>query len=240
MIVSVIHITTGINMNHYVYLLSFPNGMKYVGARSTTIDPHLDTMYLGSGRALPVDRTPQCCTKTILKTFPSRIEATNYEEQFIVDNNCVASEDWYNLRRRTYDRHGSKLSEEHIQLMRDRAIGKPRPEYGLKYSGEGRTPAQRAGDIAAGLKTQGTKNPAKGHKGTTNCAFVPWYYITPEGEYVEVHDVTKRDKANDLGFTYRQLTHGFHYTNEHKRSKFPPRKGWTFGNLPRRIDLAED
>lgn len=39
--------------------------------------------------------------------------------------------------------------------------------------------------------------------------------------------------AASLGFTPRQLGHGFHYTNEHKVAQKMPRKGWVFGNLPR-------
>ena len=43
-------------MYHYAYLLTFPDGMKYVGARSIHFQPELDVTYLGSGKALPKDR----------------------------------------------------------------------------------------------------------------------------------------------------------------------------------------
>lgn len=219
-------------MFHYVYLLEFENGKGYIGMRSTTLEPELDTCYLGSGRALP-PRDSSSCTKTILKVFPTREEARKYEIDLIVLNDCVKSPIWYNLRRNTFDKHGSTLSEEHKKLISKQHLGTKRPEFSRKYVGENRTPAQKAGSIRAGIKIKGTKNPAKGSLGITNQGFTPWYYITPNGDYVEVHDEPKQDYAIKLGFTPRQLGHGFHYTNEHKESNRKPRKGWTFGNLPR-------
>lgn len=225
-------------MYHYVYLLTFDNGMSYIGAHSTTIKPELDTCYLGSGRALP-ERTPQSCTKEIVEIFNTRAEAINYEEKLIELNNAVKSPYFYNLRKRVHDKHGSKLSSEHVENIRKQHTGRDRSEYGKKYTGEGRTPAQKAGDIANGLRNKGVKNPAKGLLGIKNNGFVPWYYITPLGAYHEIHDRTKEELAESLGFTKRQLQHAFHYTNQHKEAKTRPRKGWTFGNLPRPKDITE-
>ena len=219
-------------MHHYVYLLEFPDGKKYVGMHSTTIEPLLDACYLGSGKALPA-RLPETCTKTILGIFDTRQEAANYEIEFIVNNNCVASDEYYNLRIKTHDKHGTKLSPEHREICRKISQGRSRIEYGKKYSGDGRTPAQRAGDKRAAEKIRGTKCPAKSNPGATNGGFSSWYYITPAGEYVEVHDVAKQDYADYLGVTARQLGHRFHYSNEHKVAKTKPLKGWTFGNLPK-------
>ena len=219
-------------MHHYVYLLTFPNGMQYVGMHSTIIEPALDTCYLGSGKALP-PRTPASCQKAILGVFGSRAEAAEYEINFIVNNNCVASGKYYNLRRNTHDKHGSKLSPEHCKLISVTSKGRSRGDYGKKYSGEGRTPAQKAGDLRAAEKVRGTTCITKSNPGATNGGFNPWYYITPDGVYVEIHDVAKQDYAHKLGVTARQLGHRFHYTNEHKAAKVKSLKGWTFGNLPR-------
>lgn len=226
-------------MFHYVYLLEFPNGMGYIGLHSTVIQPELDICYLGSGKALP-PRDTTSCTKTILATFPTRETALQYEIDLIIANDCVKSEIWYNLRRNTFDKHGSTLNPQHIKQIVENRTGKLRTEYGKKYSGEGRTPAQKAGDKRAGLKILGTKNPAKGSPGISNQGFTPWYYITPTGEYVEVLDTPKQDYASKLGFTARQLGHRFHYTNEHKVARTLPAKGWTFGNLPRPTDMDSD
>lgn len=226
-------------MFHYVYLLEFPNDMGYIGMHSTTIAPELDTCYLGSGKALP-KRDSSSCMKTILKTFPTREEAVQYEIELIELNDCVKSPIWYNLRKKTFDKHGTTLSEAHRKLISEQHLGSKRPTFSQKYSGAGRTPAQKAGDIRAGAKMKGTKNPAKGSSGILNQGFNPWYYITPTGEYVEVLDIPKQDHASSLGFTARQLGHRFHYTNEHKESNRSPFKGWTFGNLPRPTTMGTD
>ena len=213
--------------------------MKYIGLHSTVIEPHLDTCYLGSGKALP-ERTPQSCVKTILGIFPSREEAAKHEVFKIEEADAVRSNQFYNLRLRTFDKHGSSLSDEHRGLIRKTQTGKSRREYGEKYTGAGRTPAQLAGSLRAAEKIRGTKCPAKGSPGTKNQGFTPWYYIQPSGRYVEVHDRTKQEMAQELGLTYRQLAHAFHYTNEHKEARTLPRKGWVFGNLPRPIEMGGD
>lgn len=225
-------------MYHYTYLLTFLDGMKYVGVRSTTILPELDTCYLGSGKALP-ERTLQTCTKTILGVFPTRNAAVNSEIEFIRLNNCVKSKEYYNLRAKTFDKHGipASLAEKARLTAMSREIS--RIEYGLKYSGEGRTPAQRAGDLRAAEKIKGTKCPAKGQAGSKNPGFAPWYFISPDGTYTEVFDTAKQDYAHKLGVTPRQLGHRFHHSNEHKIAKTKPLKGWIFGNLPR-PDVAKD
>lgn len=218
-------------MYHYVYLLEFENGMGYVGMHSTSIEPELDTRYLGSGTALPPkDSIP--CTKTILKTFDTREEAAQYEIDIIDLNDCVASPIWYNQRRSTHDKHGSNLSDEHRKLISETMTGRKRPEYAAKYVGEGRTPAQVDGARRCAEKIRGTKNPSKGSPSVSNPAFIPWYFITPEGKYTEVFDITKKDYAEILGFTPRQLTHRFHHTNMHKAGTVKPFKDWVFGNLP--------
>ena len=68
-------------MYHYVYLLEFSDGMKYIGARTIHFNPELDTKYLGSGSALPKDRTLLDCTKTILSIFDTRKEAMDFEAE---------------------------------------------------------------------------------------------------------------------------------------------------------------
>lgn len=225
-------------MFHYVYLLEFDDGKGYIGVHSTIIKPELDSSYLGSGKALP-PRTRDTCVKHVLKEFSTREEAVAYEIELINLNNCVESDQWYNLRYKTYDKFGSNLSEEHKKLISETHKGRDRSEYGKRYTGVNRTPAQKAADIRLSQTTKGIKNPAKGFPGITNTGFKPWYYVTPEGVYVEVLDKTKQEVCSELGFTYRQILNGFHHTNEHKVARTLPRKGWVFGNLPR-PDLAEN
>lgn len=225
-------------MYHYAYLLTFENGMQYVGARSTHLEPHLDTTYLGSGRKLPKDRhdNRHTVTKVILACFNTREDLMEYEKNFIVQNGCCESNAWYNQRRKTHDRHGSIPHNKGKSGLPSTSGKTLSQRYGNGY----RTPAQIAGAAAMRKKLTGVPNPLKGHSGITNTAFKAWYYITPTGEYVEVHDKTKRDLAPQLGFTERQLINAFHWTNEHKQARTLPRKGWTFGNLPRPTDTATD
>lgn len=221
-------------MYHYVYLLTFPDGMMYVGCRSTKLKPELDTTYLGSGRNLPKDRHSyrNLITKDILGEFSSREEALEFESNYIIQHDCVKREDFYNKRVKVFDRVGLSNPNPFNKTLAKKASATYKSR---NYKGANRTPAQKEADKLNSLRTKGTKNPKKGHKGTTNCAFNPWYYITPEGNYVEVLNTTKEEyaKLGILPFTYRQLAHRFHYTNEHKQGKCHPFKGWVFGNLPR-------
>lgn len=208
--------------------------MKYVGARSTTLDStELDTAYLGSGRGLP-ERNLTTCTKTILKEFPSRDELIKAEIEYITQYDCVNSESYYNLRTSTYDRHGDTSEATSLALkgrtsreydyIRDTAI------KNSKYKGELRTPAQKHNDEKMRGKSTGP-NKLKGHKGITNSAFEPWYSISPDGVRTEYHSKTKKDAASEFGLTPRQMTHRFHPTNINKPAKKGKIKGWVFGNL---------
>lgn len=220
--------------NHYVYLLTFPNGMFYVGCRSTNLEPEQDTTYLGSGKYLPKDRHEyrNLIQKDILFISNSREDALDFEEEYIMHNNCVTDENFYNKRRRVFDRKGLPNPNPMNSILRAKAA-KTFKQRDYTKNGN-RTVAQLAHDEWCRKNYTGVENPAKGHKGVTNCAFVPWYYITPEGNYVEVLDKTKEDYVSlgILPFTWRQLIHRFHYTNQHKISKRTPFKGWVFGNLP--------
>lgn len=221
-------------MYHYVYEITFLDDKKYIGCRSTVIKPELDTCYLGSGRYLPPDRTPQNCIKRIIATFNTRKEATDYEEYLIALNNAVKSNMYYNNRLHVYDKHGSHLSEEHKKLISKQHRGVKRPEYAKKYSGSGRTPAQIAGSKKGAEKTRGIKNPKKGHPNISNCAFKPWYYITPNGEYYQVYDMTLKDAAKILfNVSVHQLTHRFSKENIDKPFKQKRNNlfGYTFGFL---------
>lgn len=223
-------------MNHYAYILTFPDGMQYFGARSTHLDPHLDTTYLGSGSALPQDRKDTCnVSKTIVNTFPTREELMAFEYNFIVQNGCVQSPDWLNRRSRTHDRFGSEPWNKGISIDRTQAA----ETYSRRYKNN-RTPAMLKAHAETAEKIRGTKNPAKAHHGTDNSGFKPWYYITPEGVYTEVLSQTKGDMAAAFGVSQRQLIHRFHHTNEHQPAKTKPLKGYVFGNLPRPTDTAAE
>lgn len=215
-------------MNHYCYLLTFSDGMKYVGAHSTTLDPSLDTTYLGSGCMLPKDRHEigYPVQKVILGTFSTREELMEYERNFIRTNDCVNSDGWYNAREATFDRHGSEPWNKGVKT------GKTNSDtFNRRYCNGYRTPAQIAGALSMKAKLTGVKNPAKGLSGTENNGFIPWYSISPEGIREEHHVQTKAEFGAKLGLNPRQMYHRFHPSNEHKPARYGAIKGWIFGNL---------
>lgn len=233
-------------MNHYVYILSFIDGKKYVGVHSTVNRPEDDICYLGSGIDLP-KRTIHSCTKVILATYATREEATKAEEDYILAFNCVNSDQYYNKRIHNYDKFGKHSIDvcAGTASMAQKLKGRSKESHSYiekvaeklkKYKGFARTPAQLNADKTKGFKTRGIKDPRKGKPGTSNNGFSPWYYITPEGDYNEVHHMTKQEFAPTIGVTPRQLGHRFHHTNMHKVAKSKPLRGWTFGDLPRVTD----
>lgn len=228
-------------MNHYTYLLTFTDGMLYVGVHSTTIDPYLDESYRGSGSDLPKKRDKTVCTKKVLSTYPSREEAIKAEIQYIIDHACITSDQYYNKRLKTFDKHGQTANTHtNIQSMQSKLLGRTKETHHYlattseklkRYSGDNRTEAQKAADVRLSETMKGIPNPEKGHKGITNQAFIPWYFIDSEGNKTEVFDITKKDYAPLLGLTPRQMEHRFHYTNINKPKKTGILKGWIFGNL---------
>lgn len=217
-------------MYHYAYVLEFKDGMRYLGARSYHLPPHLNTTYLGSGRALPKDRkdNPSSVFKLVIAEFGTRDELMAFEREKIEELDCCASERWYNIRKATYDRHGSEPWNKGKNVDRTQAA----LTFSARYKGN-RTPAMIKAHAETAEKIRGVKNPDKGHKGTDNSAFNPWYYITPLGAYVEVHDTTVTAMATTLGFTYNQLVQRMRSKNAHKPAIKGGAKGWTFGVLPR-------
>lgn len=217
------------SMYHYCYMLVFLDGMKYVGARSTNLKPELDTTYLGSGTELPTERKDAGypVTKIILGTFSTREELMDFEKNFIVQNGCIDSPDWYNKRTATFDRHGSEPWNKGVATGQTSHVETFKKRYCNGY----RTPAQIAGAESMKEKLTGVKNPDKGLHGVSNNGFKPWYSISPEGKRVEHTAVTKEEFGKGLGVSKRQIYHRFHPTNEHKKARTLPLKGWTFGNL---------
>lgn len=217
-------------MNHYSYLLEFSNGMRYYGARSTELDPQLDASYLGSGKALPEDRyTTNRPVKTVTNTFNTRKELLEHEKEFLILNRCCTDAGWYNRRLTSTDRHGISNPWNQHKVNNKEKFSRT---YSERYKGN-RSPAMLAAHARTAELIRGVLNPAKGHKGITNAAFKPWYYITPKGEYVEVLDTTIKDMGNKLGLTTRQISNRFSSVNINKPAKTKPLKGWVFGYLPR-------
>ena len=231
-------------MHHYTYLITFPDGMKYVGVHSTVIRPDLDTRYLGSGRGLP-ERTPDSCVKTVLGTYPTRQEALTAEVDYILTHNCCESDNYYNIRKSSYDLHGKTKETvpgiaRAAEKLRGRVNGPMASHAANHLTGERRTPAQKDGAMRMRKAITGTKNPDKAHKGIDNSGFAPWYYITPEGVYTEIHTTTKQDFAVSIGVPVSQIYNRFLPYIQHQEGKQGKWKHWTFGNLPKPMSTGTD
>jgi hypothetical protein len=85
---------------HYVYQITDnTNGKIYIGKRSSTVEPELDTAYMGSGTGIQMaiaEKGKENFTKTILATFDTEDEAYAYEAELVTDE-FVARDDNYNL-----------------------------------------------------------------------------------------------------------------------------------------------
>lgn len=67
--------------------------------------------------------------------------------------------------------------------------------------------------------------------GISNSRFVPWYYITPNGTYVEVYHLSKLEWAKQKGYTKSQIRNRFTKKFIDKTSSQGVFKGWCFGNI---------
>ena len=229
---------------HYVYEIDYADGMKYIGARTCEGLPINDTKYMSSSKIAPKEGT-----KSILRAFTSRQECIDYEAKLHKQLNVAHNVMYYNQTNQTstkFDQQGcTSESHPHIKAMADKLRGRSSSTHQYiadankkrsQYKGDARTDAQKLGAVKVGNWNRGRKNPAKGIPGTSNNGFIPWYYITPNGDYHEMYTTTRIDFAPTIGATSRQLGHRFHYTNQHQKAGSRATavlRGWTFGKLPK-------
>lgn len=206
-------------MNHYTYEIEFENGLKYVGVRSCKCPIEQDSYY-GSSKIIPSELYATC-TKRILNTFETRIEALQDEIRLHEELDIAVNPNYYNQVKQTSEKFNqqgtTKKTHEHIARMAEKLKGRSKVTHdyldisGKKAAslrGENRTDAQKKADALVSQQQKGVKNLAKGNPSIEHPKFKPWYYITPDGEYVEVHDSVRnyvKTDANTLGFTSGQL-----------------------------------
>lgn len=233
--------------NNYVYIIDYPNGMKYIGVRSCNCEIKNDK-YLGSSKIIPIDIKNKGI-KRILKTFKTRAEAILYERELQLKFNVKFSNEYYNQVVQTstkFDQSGCTAeTHEHVMRMKLKLTGRTKEntdyirianEKRKMYRGENQTDLQKAGRLKQAETIRGTKNPLKGHPGASSTSFVPWYYIDNNGIKTIISNISKKDFAKSLGLSYRQLIHRFHKDNEHKKNLSVRNLnsgiyGWTFGNV---------
>ena len=213
-------------MNHYTYEIKFENGMKYLGVRSCKC-PIEEDIYTGSSKLIPPELYANC-VKTILATFATRIEAQEDEIRRHAMLDVARNPEYYNgVNAKSTGFSPVGLTKEHSKNVKARA------EKFRAYRGENRTEAQRKADKALS-KYKGTKNPAKGNSGTDNHQFKPWYYITPEGTYVEILEIPIRQycelpecpKEFKATRVYERIS-----SSPHQAFVRGPLKGYVFGYI---------
>lgn len=184
-------------MNHYTYEIKFENNMKYIGVRSCKC-PIEEDSYLGSSKIIPAELY-KTCTKTILSTFPTRVEAIQHEIDLHNMYDVCKNPEYYNQAKQThvlFNQQGAKAATHPgVQARVDKITGRTKTDYeylakkgkvASSYRGSERTEAQKAADLQLS-STKGIPNLAKGNSGMDNPQVKPWYYITPDGIYTEVH-----------------------------------------------------
>lgn len=116
-------------MNHYTYLITYQNGMKYMGVRSCKCLPEEDVKYFGSSKHTP-DKS-QIKSKQILAVFPSRKEAIEAEIHYHKQHDIAVNPKYYNKAKQTaksFDTLGVKFIRrpEHTDKIRQALLGRKR------------------------------------------------------------------------------------------------------------------
>ena len=218
-------------MNHYTYEIKFENGMKYLGVRSCKCAIE-DDPYTGSSKLIPPELYATC-EKIILAIFDTRIEAQEDEIRRHKELDVARNPEYYNgVNAKSTGFSPIGLTKSHSENVRKRA------EKFRAYRGNNRTKAQKEADKKISEFQKGKKNPSKGNSGMDNPQVKPWYYITPEGKYVEVytsirqylptHEIFKDWKPSKI---YERIS-----TKPHIPSVRGMVKGYTFGYLHNKPD----
>lgn len=253
---------------HYVYKMTYSNGMMYIGVRSCDCSIE-DDPYTGSGLHVPKDIRPSG-VKSILSTHSTRLEAFEEEIRLHAELNVKDNPLYYNQCNSTSTKfYPSKEAHERGAAKR-RGRTKEKYEYiarqveaRKKYVGENRTEAQKAqydasrmperlrkyraslaitmsdpvraekirrARVRGGKSGTGIPNQKKAVPGLRHGKAFAWYYVTPEGDKVEVQDSIRgffKTNPDALPFTRDRV---MAYIREGV-----PRKimdlGWEFGKL---------
>jgi hypothetical protein len=228
-------------MYHYTYLIKFENNMKYIGVRSCKVHPSKDSNYLGSSKVIPAELYATC-RKRILRLHKTRVEAIAHEIELHNRYNVAVNPKFYNQAKQTstkFDMSGCrKETHKHVQAMVDKLTGRTAKDYQYienatkikrTLRGANRTTKQLEADKQ--LVGKGKPNPAKGNSGSNSPKFKPWYYITPDYRYIEVH-TSIRKYCTEIEPTWSKSTVVYAMLNkEHEVVQKGMFKGYTFGYL---------
>lgn len=212
-------------MNHYTYEVTFENGKKYIGVRSCKC-PIEEDFYFGSSKLIPPELYATC-KKEILATFNTRIEAQQDEINRHKELDVARNEMYYNgVNAKSTGFSPIGLTKEVSENVRKRS------EAFRVYRGNNRTEAQKKADKELS-RFKGISNLKKGNKGLSNPQVKPWYYITPDNEYIEVYDSIRNYLSTHTVF--REWSPSKIYERISTKAHFPAlrgvMKGYTFGYI---------
>jgi hypothetical protein len=134
---------------HYVYLIDYPNGMKYIGVRSCNCEISEDS-YLGSGFHIPED-VKLLGIKTILSIHSTREEAFTEEIRLHAELDVKNNPNYYNQCNSTSTKFYP--SEEALKRSAETRRGRTKESHDYirkqvearkVYVGDNRTEAQKA------------------------------------------------------------------------------------------------
>lgn len=199
--------------------------MQYIGKRSSIVPPNEDTTYMGSSRYVPKAE----CTKTILSTYATALEAVKEEIRLHSYYNVAVNPMFYNRAKQTstkFDTTGYTFNltqEQKDKLSRSskgtpKTLTKEQREDLKNHLAKFRTKETRA-KAASTLKTNGA------NKGIKNSQFEPWYISTETVTHL-FYSITKAEKAALDGFKNVK-----HYVDIQRKFLGTPHKHKIYGTI---------
>jgi hypothetical protein len=118
-------------MHHYTYLITYNNGLKYMGVRSCECLPEEDVKYFGSSRHTPT--VDNVVSKVILQTYLTRKEAVEAEIAFHALHCVSTSDSFYNKANQKttgFDTTGFDFirTKDHCEKIRKSLTGRIRTD----------------------------------------------------------------------------------------------------------------
>ena len=131
----------------YTYHIKCPNGKQYYGYRySNKVSPSEDLwkVYFTSSKLIKELREQVCDDSqfiaTVDKVFETSDDARAYEEKYLIENNCVESDDWLNRVNWGHKWHYRPETEEELRVVSERMKKyykeNPHPWTGKNHSEE--------------------------------------------------------------------------------------------------------
>jgi hypothetical protein len=126
---------------HYIYALKrLSDGAYYIGVRSCTCEPELDTKYMSSSRTVRAEiKAGERYKKKILSVWPTRKKALQEEIRLHAKHDVARSDKFLNLAKQTsvgFNREGIPHNDETLKKLHNLWTDERREAWGERNSGE--------------------------------------------------------------------------------------------------------